>query len=557
MDRRRFLHRLAGAGILYDSRIGLAQEQTPQEIAGDQLLRAAERGDWITVRRLLESGADPDIVQLTPAQPLSELDRRGRYALQRLNALGMAAEQGNSDAVRLLLRFKADVNKRGRDGQTALIAAARAGQAQVARMLLESGADPKIEQIAGNAPLWIARQFGGSELIRLFEDALGLPSHRRTLPLLLPPSNPARPRAYAPETETEWVQRRTQHQEREGQNPGPSSAAPLLAAPYAAYAAPVPGTRNGVATRNSLWVSPSELLVVRQDPVRSVTLVNADTGVEQVLPALNVRWGQQKVFDPRTLVLSLDGKWLLGQAGTLDRPTWLATEVKGAAYHEWPRDTQKDTGGSPFPDADEFPSVAWLPDNETWVELRQKPRHAIRLRRLQSSAVEEAPFEGDMGYFTSGLSQDFRFTPDGRGWQTDVGRRSGRNEKQQRFDEEKSETVAQIVAMSLETTFRQGKPAAKWRLLRTEGPLLPAARFPGFFRECIRSPRGDLLVWLNEFQESDAVALLVSRPDGSGMRSIFERAAVRPEWPQTPHWTPDGRRVAFWWGDRLYTVPVC
>lgn len=211
MERRRFLQRLAGAGalagagILYDSRMGWGQGQIPREIAGEQLLRAAESGDWVTVRRLLEAGADPDIVQLTPALPLSEWDRRGRYALQRLSALGMAAEQGNLDAVRLLLRFKADFNKRGRDGQTALIAAARAGQTQAARLLLESGADPKIEQIAGNAPLRIARQFGGSELIRLFEDALGLPSYRRTLPLLLPPSNPARPRAYAPETETEWA----------------------------------------------------------------------------------------------------------------------------------------------------------------------------------------------------------------------------------------------------------------------------------------------------------------------------------------------------------------
>ncbi|MEV0787334.1 ankyrin repeat domain-containing protein [Streptomyces sp. NPDC050423] len=111
----------------------------------DQLVRSAGDGDVIEVARLLEQGAAVD----TP-------NRDGRTALDR------AVEQGHADVVRRLVGAGADLEQRAGEYQesTPLCLAASQGHTAVVGVLLDAGARTGAQGRLGYVPLVLAATTG-------------------------------------------------------------------------------------------------------------------------------------------------------------------------------------------------------------------------------------------------------------------------------------------------------------------------------------------------------------------------------------------------------------
>ncbi|WP_226467613.1 ankyrin repeat domain-containing protein [Luteimonas panaciterrae] len=104
---------------------------------------ACAAGNWRLARFLLERGAYPEPEDATPAL--------------------LAASGGDEDdcaGVTLLLKNKAKVNVRSRDGRSALHEAAFAGHAEIAAALIDAGADVQARDAAGRTPLLEAARGG-------------------------------------------------------------------------------------------------------------------------------------------------------------------------------------------------------------------------------------------------------------------------------------------------------------------------------------------------------------------------------------------------------------
>lgn len=97
------------------------------------------------VSTLLSAGADPNA-------PV----RGGRYGDIGLTPLILAAMNGASSVVDLLIDQGADVNVLSLAGNTALCVALNAGYGVIARRLLEAGADPRIGKVEDLPPLLLA-----------------------------------------------------------------------------------------------------------------------------------------------------------------------------------------------------------------------------------------------------------------------------------------------------------------------------------------------------------------------------------------------------------------
>ena len=115
------------------------------------LNEAAGRRDAVAVDQLLQAGAD--------------VNARGRNDETPLMAAALA---GDTTIAEVLLEHGADVMARNRGGLTPLHAAAYAGSAEVARMLLEHGAELEDrENVAGATPLIVAAEENSVEVVEL------------------------------------------------------------------------------------------------------------------------------------------------------------------------------------------------------------------------------------------------------------------------------------------------------------------------------------------------------------------------------------------------------
>jgi ankyrin repeat protein len=118
------------------------------------LMAAARQGNLATVRALLAAGADPSAQEKNGGQ----------------NALMWAIAERHSEVTEELVRHKADVNARSKNGSTALMFAAQ-GDADSARILLAAGAHPNDAMPDwGGTPLIIASSMGRTNVMAVLLD---------------------------------------------------------------------------------------------------------------------------------------------------------------------------------------------------------------------------------------------------------------------------------------------------------------------------------------------------------------------------------------------------
>lgn len=114
------------------------------------LLRAASRGQFATVRSLVQSGID--------------VDARSKYGN---TPLMRAAYKCYVKVAEFLLDNGADINAQNMHGNTPLLATVSAGHSEMVEFLLRRGADPEIKNMDGNAPLTVAAVDGKVLLVHL------------------------------------------------------------------------------------------------------------------------------------------------------------------------------------------------------------------------------------------------------------------------------------------------------------------------------------------------------------------------------------------------------
>jgi ankyrin repeat protein len=106
-------------------------------------LRAAQSGDLVLLKLLLEHGADPSIATEDRTTPLMVASGIGWVE-------GVTYEwspEQTLETVKLILELGADVNAQNLDGQTALMGAAHKGRNDVVQTLVDAGADLALRDI--------------------------------------------------------------------------------------------------------------------------------------------------------------------------------------------------------------------------------------------------------------------------------------------------------------------------------------------------------------------------------------------------------------------------
>ncbi|WP_261362719.1 ankyrin repeat domain-containing protein [Rubinisphaera margarita] len=170
----------------------------------DELIRASFKGDLDTVRRLIESGVDPNSVDEHGMGPLLTFHPEvTRYLLehgadpdqQRNENITpvIAAVCGNIECVRLMLEAGANVNRASdHNGETVLHFVASSDDVAAVQMLLDYGANPnqrtkpgmrtyalwRDARVRGETPLHRAAAWGSPDVIQLLLDAGADPTLR-------------------------------------------------------------------------------------------------------------------------------------------------------------------------------------------------------------------------------------------------------------------------------------------------------------------------------------------------------------------------------------------
>lgn len=152
---------------------GRTEMSSPTDGAGEALLRAASKGDTVTVRALLAQGVD----QITKDGAMRSATVRGHtntvkallaggaYVgskdINNQTPLYLASNSGDVATVQALLAAGADVNARTIWGGTALMGAALWGHTDTVQALLASGADVNARDKKGQTALIVAASYAG------------------------------------------------------------------------------------------------------------------------------------------------------------------------------------------------------------------------------------------------------------------------------------------------------------------------------------------------------------------------------------------------------------
>ncbi len=98
-----------------------------------------------------------------PAKPTTYLSKRDKQLLE-------AAQKGHLEQVKTLLRKKADVNAKDKNGQTALMAAARRGHLDVVKLLIDKGADVNAKDENDRTALMDAAMSGTLQIVEFLNN---------------------------------------------------------------------------------------------------------------------------------------------------------------------------------------------------------------------------------------------------------------------------------------------------------------------------------------------------------------------------------------------------
>jgi len=132
-----------------------AHAQAPSK----ELATAILKNNAATAETLLAAGANPNAaIEVVPGFPTTYLIT--------------AAANGSLDLVKLLLKYKAQVNQLDGFKATALMAAAGKGHKAMVELLLASGADAKAKDDDGKDALAMAKESGNKEVVALLEQKI-------------------------------------------------------------------------------------------------------------------------------------------------------------------------------------------------------------------------------------------------------------------------------------------------------------------------------------------------------------------------------------------------
>ncbi|MEO0404420.1 MAG: ankyrin repeat domain-containing protein, partial [Bacteroidota bacterium] len=125
-------------------------EQAPEEWTCEHLIQAVEQGDITLVQEMtktMECNCYHQITQTTTTNGETK-----KWSMTQ-TPLGVAAQQGNTKMIDLLISLGADLNYTGPDGRTPLMNASLRGKALAVQELINKGANPNAKDQEGRTAL--------------------------------------------------------------------------------------------------------------------------------------------------------------------------------------------------------------------------------------------------------------------------------------------------------------------------------------------------------------------------------------------------------------------
>ena len=150
---------LLSKDILRLHKLGVAEksENTRDENGYTPLHRAVSAKDAELVKKLLESGADIDVVC-----------SRGEYSIGQ-TALYRAVDSKNTEIAKLLIEHKANLSAADLSGTFPLQKAAAMGMLDIVKLLIDNGADKQQKTLTGKTALMWAEQNGHASIAALLK----------------------------------------------------------------------------------------------------------------------------------------------------------------------------------------------------------------------------------------------------------------------------------------------------------------------------------------------------------------------------------------------------